>query len=181
MSLGLGPSPGAELPFLPLRTERLLLDGLAAKDAPALFAYRSLALVSRYQGFSPKTLADAEGFIARSSGPFGRIDAWFQLGIFREEVLIGDLGLHFLSQDTVELGYTLSPSWQGQGFAREAVRAVADLLFGVVGKRRIEAYLDARNIPSRDLLETLGFHGLSELREGELAYCLEAGDWEGRY
>lgn len=156
------------------------LRGLTARDAPALFAYRSLGQVSRYQGFSPKTLAAVEDFILRASGPFGRIDAWFQLGLFRGGVLIGDLGLHFLSPDTVELGYTLSPTWQGQGFAREAVKAVVDLLFGVLGKRRIEACLDARNLPSRDLLETLGFHGLSELREGELAYGLDACDWEGR-
>lgn len=180
MSEGSFSGPGPEPAFLPLRTERLELRGLTVRDAPALFAYRSLAQVSRYQGFSPKSLAEAEDFIARASGPLGRIDAWLQLGLFRDAVLIGDLGLHFLSPDTVELGYTLSPTWQGQGFAREAVRAVVDFLFGALGKRRIEANLDARNLPSRALLETLGFHGLSEIREGELAYVLEAGDWEGR-
>jgi len=170
-------SPGA---FLPLRTERLVLAPLSPSDAPALFAYRSLPSVSRYQEFSPRELADAEDFIAASAGPFGALGAWFQLGLYRETILIGDLGLHFLAGEAVELGYSLCPTWQGQGFAREAVRAVVDLLFGVLGKVRIEASLDVRNHPSRALLETLGFHGLSELRGGELAYCLEARDWEGR-
>jgi len=46
--------------------------------------------------------------------------------------LIGDIGVRFLDDSQVELGYTLSPEYQGKGYAAEAVNAVIDYLFTVL-------------------------------------------------
>lgn len=169
--------PGAGLM---LRTERLVLSPLSLQDATALLAYRSLPSVYLYQSFQPQTLADAESFIRRSTGALGVLESWYQLGLYRHNALVGDLGIHFLSEVAVELGYTLDPAWQGQGLAREAVGAVIGFIFGSLRKERIEAELDARNTPSLRLLEALGFQGLEASQEGELHYLLRSRDWERR-
>lgn len=51
--------PGPEI-----TTDRLTLSPQSASDAEGLFAYRSLPEVSRYQGWEPRSLADAQDFIA---------------------------------------------------------------------------------------------------------------------
>ena len=55
------------------------------------------------------------------------------------------------------IGYSLATAHQGKGLAREAVGAVVDRLFDVLGVHRVEAGVDPRNIASARLVEDLGF------------------------
>ena len=57
-----------------------------------------------------------------------------------------------------EIGFILHPDYWGQGFAREAVRAVVDHVFGrFFGVPAIIADVDPRNAASLALLNRLGF------------------------
>ena len=66
-----------------------------------------------------------------------------------------------------EIGYLLIRRFWGQGYAREGVARLIDLLFAE-GHRRIMADADPDNTPSNRLLESLGFTCEGRLR----------GEWE---
>ena len=75
----------------------------------------------------------------------------------RDGTLIGDIGLHFLAPFQLELGYSLDPAYQGNGYATEAVRAILVSAFGAWDIHRMTASVDPENMPSVRLLERLGF------------------------
>ena len=58
---------------------------------------------------------------------------WVQLGIARasDDELLGDCALHLHAHEPrlAEIGITLAPSWQGQGYATEALRALLGWCF----------------------------------------------------
>lgn len=142
-------------------TQRLRLSRLMAGDAPAMFEYRSDPEVCRYQSFEPGSLGDVEEFIrCLESTPFDTAGTWFQFAIRLRETgqLIGDLGAHFIADDPrqVEIGFTVSPASQGQGFGTEAVTGVLDFLFGTLRKHRVFASVDPNNQPSVALLKRVG-------------------------
>ncbi len=144
-----------------ITTDRLLLDALAETDAPALFQYRSAPEVCRFQSWEPESMDDALEFIKKQEGlDFGAPDTWFQLGVRLRDcgTLVGDIGLHFLPPKArqVEIGFTISPHHQRQGFAREATAALLQYLFETMDKHRVMASGDPRNAPSVVLLNKLG-------------------------
>lgn len=143
-----------------LKTRRLVLHDLSLDDAPALYEYRSDPRVAEFQSFHPRSLSDAVQFIAASSIDQKPGDHWFQLGMYLENRLIGDLGIHYPESgtDICELGYTVSPPFQRAGFGKEAVAAVIGHLFSRRGMRRILACLDSRNMASMALLARLNFN-----------------------
>ena len=144
-----------------IRTERLKLTPLVASDAPAMFGYRSDPEVCRFQSFEPDSLGDIETFIGNlHSIIFDTPDSWFQFAIRSQKsgLLIGDFGIHFIADDhrQVEIGFTVSPEYQGQGYGTEAVVGVLDYLLGSLKKHRVYASVDPRNIPSVALLKGIG-------------------------
>jgi RimJ/RimL family protein N-acetyltransferase len=160
-----------------ITTERLILSPLSRADAEALFAYRSLAEVSRFQGWEPRSLDDALAFIeGLSSTDFDTPGTWFQFGIRARgsERLVGDVGVHF-SEDgqQAEVGFTLAPASQGQGFGTEAVVGVIDHLFVRLGKHRVYASVDPQNQPSLRLLERVGMRQEGHFRQS----LLFKGEW----
>ena len=175
-----------------LATARLRLDALHPGDAVALFAYRADPQVSRYQGWRPGSVDEARQFIERQRAVvFGTPDSWFQFAIRpRGSVeLAGDLGLHFVDGDTVELGISLAPSWQGKGLAAEALAAVLGLAFDEMGRHRAFASVDPRNAPCTRLLVGLGMrkeaHFRESFREGDAwaddaIYAMLAREWRAR-
>jgi RimJ/RimL family protein N-acetyltransferase len=149
------------LPGPEILTQRLKLARLIAGDAPALFAYRSDPEVCRYQSFEPGSLADAEAFIAGIKfHEFDTAGTWFQFAIrLREsELVIGDIGAHFVADDPrqVEIGFTVSPKYQRRGFGTESVSGLLGYLLGDCGKHRVFASVDPRNKPSVNLLRRVG-------------------------
>lgn len=140
-------------------TARLRLDGLRAADATALFAYRSDPAVSRWQGWQPHALADAERFIAAQTGVVpGAVGAWWQraMRLRATDELIGDVGVYGVDADTVELGITLAPAHQRHGYAREALELVLDYVLGGLAKQRAIARVMPGNFRCMRLLEGAG-------------------------
>lgn len=173
--------------FKPLYGSRIFLAPLGTKDAEALFRYRTHPEVEQFQSLRFRNLQDAEGFIAQLPKDFGERGTWFQLGIFKMDTgeLMGDLGIHFLETgDEAEMGYTISPPFQGQGFAWEAVRAMVDYLFLHQGIQFLFAATDPQNRKSRKLLQKLGFHQMEDAPYADNAvedvvYRLQRADWRG--
>jgi RimJ/RimL family protein N-acetyltransferase len=160
-------------------TTRLRLDALRAEDAPALFAYRSDPAVSRWQGWKPVSEAEAARFIADQALVVPDVHgAWWQRAIRLRDTgeLIGDVGLHFLDDATVELGITLAPARQRQGYAREAVEVMLDFAFGGLRKQRMLARVAPRNFMCMRLLQGLGMERHAGEAD-EVVFTLDAGHW----
>jgi RimJ/RimL family protein N-acetyltransferase len=160
-------------------TARLRLDALRDEDAEALFAYRGDPAVSRYQGWKPASAADAAQFIEAQQGVApGTPGTWWQRAIRLRDSgeLIGDLGLHFTDDGTVELGISLAPAHQRRGFAREAAEVMLDFVFGGLRKPRVIAQVDPRNFMCMRLLEGLGMHR-RDAQAGEVTFDLPASEW----
>lgn len=182
--------PGA---FIELRSPRLRLRRLDAGDVDALCAYRSLPEVARFQSWESFGVEDAARLVAgQAQLPLDTPGTWFQLGIVGESsgLLVGDCGLHFDGEDPgqVELGITLSPDQQGQGYATEALACVLDYLFGVLGKRRVSAVTDADNAAAAALFRRLHFRQEGHFVEharfkgaygSEYLFALLRREWQG--
>jgi RimJ/RimL family protein N-acetyltransferase len=86
-------------------------------------------------------------------------NTWLQLAIcLKEGKMIGDIGIHFMEDGyQIEIGYTLSPEHQGNGYALEAVKAIIKYAFTELKKHRIIASVDPDNIQSVKILERIGF------------------------
>ncbi|MBB6459508.1 GNAT family N-acetyltransferase [Flammeovirga kamogawensis] len=141
-----------------LETNRLLLRSIDLNDAPDFFSYRSDTEANKYQSFVPVVLKEAEQLILRLPTDFNKIGTWFQLGICKkgEDNLIGDIGVHFIDNEQVEIGITLSKDEQRKGFAKEALTVLFDFLFKELNKHRITASVDPANVDSLKLMEKLG-------------------------
>jgi RimJ/RimL family protein N-acetyltransferase len=150
-----------------LVTARLRIDALHPDDAAALFALRSDPAVARYQGWCPADIDAARAFI--DVQPQAPLHGWFQRVIrLREDgTLIGDLGVNLPEDaaDSVEFGISIAPSRQGHGYAAETVRAVFDHLFGQLGRHRVHASVDPRNLACMALLRALGMRQEAHHRE----------------
>jgi RimJ/RimL family protein N-acetyltransferase len=172
-----------------LVTTRLRIDALRPDDAAALFAVRSDPAVARYQGWRPADLADARAFIDRQS-PAATPMGWFQRAIRLRENgrLIGDLGVNLPedAMDSVEFGISLAPVGQGRGYAGEAARALFDHVFGHLGRHRVHASVDPRNLACLALLRSLGMRQEAHHRESlwlhgewvdDVVFAMLAREW----
>jgi RimJ/RimL family protein N-acetyltransferase len=163
--------------MLPVDTARLRLRRLEPRDATAFAAYRSDERVARYQSWVDLSRRDAETFIDEHAQiPFGAYDRWVQVGIalLATDRLIGDIGVCVRAPgDVAEIGFSLDPDAQGNGYATEACGGVMELL-AAIGVTRVVASTDARNAPSIALLERLGMvYERSEEAEFKGAPCVE--------
>lgn len=178
----------------PLATDRLILRRLEPSDAAAIQRYRALPDVARYQSWENYTLADAAAMIATMTGAEpGVAGTWFQLAIVEPSgcAMVGDCGLHCLGDDDrlMELGITLAPEFQGQGYAAEALTAVISFIFVQLGKHRIHAVTDAANGPAISLFQRLGFRQEAHFVEhlwfkgawsSECVFALLQSEWLSR-
>jgi len=176
-----------------LTTERLNLTPLVPADAEALFAYRSLPDVTRFQTWEPRSVDDAAVFLSALEGvEFDTPGTWFQLGIHERGSgrLIGDLGVHVLEDGRqVEIGFTLDPAFQRRGLGAEAVVGLLDHLFGSLGKHRVFASVDPRNAASVHLLERVGMRREAHFRQSllfkgewtdDVVFAVLASEWSDR-
>jgi RimJ/RimL family protein N-acetyltransferase len=148
--------------FRPLLSERLRLRRFTEEDAEPFWRYRTDDEVAKYQGeVSSYTREMALAFAREQSVQEPDVPGtWSQLAIelVSSGELIGDCGLHTLLDcpEQVELGITIARPHQGKGYAREALAAVLDYVFGPLGKHRAIALTDPENAACIRLLEGLG-------------------------
>lgn len=153
-----------------IETPRIILRPIAPHDREAIFSYRSDAETNQYQSWVPKTIEEVDQFIAKNPASFNQPETWFQLVISEQETnaIIGDMGVHFIDDYQVEIGFTLSKEKQGKGFATESVKALINYLFETLNKHRIIASIDPANTNSIRLLERVGFRKEAHFKQSLL-------------
>ena len=181
--------------MLVLESSRLRLRPFGDGDAAPFSAYRSDPEVARYQSWEPPfSLAQAREFIRsmEASEP-GAPGVWYQLAVERktEPGLIGDCVFRIQASDPeqAEIGFTLSPGHQGQGYATEAVERLLAHLFLDRRLHRVTAICDAENLRSARLLARVGMRREGHLIENirfkgrwgsEFLYAIRADEWKDR-
>ncbi|MGH6893409.1 MAG: GNAT family N-acetyltransferase [Dongiaceae bacterium] len=152
-----------------LRTERLVLRRPRSDDVAAMHAILRDPVAMRYWSTLPHaTLAESEAWVAMTIDAIiaGECDDFF---IEREGLLIGKAGLWHGN----EIGFLFSPTVWGKGYAREALSAVIDRAFSVLGLSEIRADADPRNERCLRLLSRLGFR---ETGRAERTFHI-GGEW----
>ena len=139
-------------------------------DAEAVFRYRSDPEVSRFQNWEPKSLQEVQSFISEQADvSVGTPGQWCQFGLYLNAGghLIGDCGIHVLQADPrqAEVGITLSPAYQGRGYATEALTGLLGYLFNDLAKHRVFASVDPRNEASLALLTRVGMRREAHFRQ----------------
>jgi RimJ/RimL family protein N-acetyltransferase len=143
-------------------TGRLRLRRFDISDLESLVDYRSRPSVARYQGWElPYAIDDAMQLLKEMKGRHpGMPGYWFQFAIQHLETgrMIGDCGIRVSSKDPTQadIGFTIHPKFQGQGYGSETILGVLEYAFQVLKLRRITAVTDVRNLASARLLKRVG-------------------------
>jgi RimJ/RimL family protein N-acetyltransferase len=163
--------------FEPLVTPRLRLRRSRPEDAETISAYRSDPEVHRYQGWERTdpdgVRGEIEEMARRDPGAPG---GWMQLSVEDLDTgqLVGDVGISPADDEpgVIKIGYTMSPSFQGRGYATEAVAALIAYAFGTLGADVVRAYASAENLPSIRVAEKVGMQLIErvERRHGGRAF-----------
>jgi RimJ/RimL family protein N-acetyltransferase len=163
------PSSTTSIPSLGLTSARLRLRRLQAGDVEPLCSYRSLPEVARFQSWTSFTPQDATRLIASQTKlEPGVPGTWFQLAILEgaTDRMIGDCGLHSLEDARqMEVGITMAPAVQHQGYATEALGCLLEFAFRALNAHRISAITDAENVAAASLFHRLGFRKEAHLVE----------------
>ena len=148
--------------FTQLRTPRLCLRRFREADAEAFAGYRADPAVARYQGWdAPYPVDQARRFVSTMATAQADVPGeWLQIAVALagEGSLVGDCAFAPQAHEAriVEIGFTIAPEYQGQGYAREAVSLLLRYLFEQLGKHRVIASCDPRNARSVKVLEAVG-------------------------
>lgn len=164
------------LPTPTLHTARLRLRPFTDADADALYALQSNPHVVRYWDSPPwRERERAVRFLATCL-QMEREGTGARLLIERgtDHAFIGWCCLVQWNPDyrSASLGYVLSDTAWGQGYATEAADALLQWAFETLDLNRVQAETDTRNAASARVLEKLGFQHEGTLRED----CTVEGD-----
>jgi len=141
-----------------IATERMILRTWRLEDAHDLYAYASTPTVGPAAGWKPHQDVAESVLIIQHFLAAGDVWAIEDRGTGR---VIGSVGLHQKTTldgvITHELGYVLSPEFEGRGRMTEACRAILDHAFGDLGLSEVmvDHFIDNRK--SRRVIEKLGF------------------------
>ena len=175
-----------------LRTARLLLGGFASDDAAELqrlagareIADTTLAIPHPYH------IEDARSWIEQQNSDDGATGAAnFAIRLLPQRELIGSIGLRDIDTQhhQAELGFWIGKDWWGQGYAREAARAVIQFGFQSLDLNRICAHHMSRNPASGRVLLAAGMQREGVLRqrvqkwgvyEDVVVYAVVRDDWK---
>ncbi|HTN47595.1 MAG TPA: GNAT family N-acetyltransferase [Flavipsychrobacter sp.] len=149
------------VPFPLLETERLVLRRPEMKDVDLLFKYRSNR---EFMHFIPHRYATRRDEVEQSLQMIhDRINAGeginWSITEKDSDAIIGMIGYVVFNKahHRGEIGYLLFTPHQGKGFIHEASKAVIDFGFKMLNLHSIEAIVNHENMPSKRVLERLGF------------------------
>lgn len=161
----------ADTNFAPIVTERLVLRRSRPVDAETISAYRSDPEVHRFQGWERVDPDAVRAEIAEMATLAPGEGGWVQFSVERRDggVLVGDVGLSPIDGEpgVIKVGYTIAPAFQGRGYGTEAVGALVDYAFDVLGAEIVRAQASADNTSSIRVMEKVGMHLIARIEHRE--------------
>ena len=150
-------------------TQRLLLKQHAKEDLPFVFA------ATRYEGFNdgmmwepPDRIEDMYPYLEQSHQAWEKGEGYgFSIWKKDEADFVGRVSIRKNDYDEGwNVGYFTHPEHQGNGYITEALEAIMDFGFDVLGASSIEAYYATWNKASGRVLEKVGMQLRSFVRQG---------------
>ena len=159
------------LPFTNLESQRLVLRRITPEDVNAIFALRSNVDVMKYIARPLcENLEDALALIHSIEQKLSSNEGinW-AITLKGNNTLIGFIGHYRIKWEHFrsEIGYMLSPDFQGKGIITEAVKLVVDYGFNDMNMHSLEAVIDPKNIASARVLEKNNFIKEAHYKENE--------------
>ena len=150
-----------------LETERLILRPWRYDESEDLFDYASIEGLGQMAGWLPhKTIDESRAVLDM----FIRGKKTFAIELKETGKVIGSVGIEEPDPDPEaeklgrEIGYALHKDYWGKGIMPEAVRAVMDWCFGMLGYDYLTCSHFDWNNQSRRVIEKLGFRYFSTSR-----------------
>lgn len=148
-------------PFPVLETDRLILRKPELTDIDEMFKYRSDPQLMQYIMHRYSTeRSQVEEMMTRIHRLIDNNEG-INWAVTKkgDDTIIGMVGyVHFVADHfRGEIGYMMHTPHHGTGIAREATKAAIDYGFNVLGLHSIEAIINHENVPSKRLVEKLGF------------------------
>lgn len=153
-----------------LETPRLILRHQVPSDLDDLWALYCDPEITKYIPDAPRTREEARDELEWHMNGHPRNP---QLGLWatihkQTGKFIGRCGLlpwEIDGQSEVEVAYTLSRAYQGQGLGTEAAQAILNYGFGTLKLSRLICLIDPENIPSQKVAENIGMGFEKEARD----------------
>ncbi len=152
----------AELP-----TERMTLRRYRTEDAEPLYQHMGTdPAMYEYSGWNPyATLEMAQETVQRFIDSYDDEHCYsWVLDVDGE--LIGTVGAYDYKGDQIEVGLSVLPAWQGQGFATEALRKVLEYLTVNEGIPCVTAWCASDNAGSFKAMEKSGMKLVHTEKDG---------------
>ena len=141
-----------------LETDRLILRNVGPKDAAVMFDYRNNEICARYQRGQTRDLAGIEELVAKREGDTltDETNSLAAVALRETGEMVGEIVV-MPNDGCFTLGYTFSYKHHRKGYAFEALTALTELLHVRYPDMEFISFTDPENIPSRKLLEKLGY------------------------
>ena len=145
-----------------IETKRLLLRRFTAEDAEPMYAnWASDPEVTRYLTWPPHANVEVTRAVLENWISSYRQKNYYQWAIVLKDHgddPIGSIGAVDMNDDVAmaHIGYCLGRNWWHQGIMSEALGAVMDFFFDVVGANRIESRHDPNNPHSGMVMRKCG-------------------------
>ena len=144
-----------------IETDRLILRRFRSEDAEDMYAnWASDPEVTRFLTWPAHSSVDVTKALLEDWIPRYEDGGYFNWAMEYKDTgkVIGNISVVRLieSIDAAEMGYCMSRAYWGQGLMPEALSAVMDHLFDVVGLNRVAACHDANNPKSGRVMEKAG-------------------------
>ncbi len=149
------------LKSLPIETERLILRYIEPGDVYDMYEYASRNDVCEFLLWRPHVnLATTEGYIEFLQKRYKKgLYADWALELKESGKMIGTCGYAHINSESAEceIGYVLSPEYQGNGYMTEAVNAILELTFDVLELESARLRIISENESSIRLAKRMGF------------------------
>jgi len=166
----------------PIYTERLIIRPLLITDLDAVLSITGLHETYNFIPEKPMDELAARKMIERGQNPSSLNYSPSDMGVTLIETkeLVGLLLFDTISNRfrAGEIGWMFHKAHRGKGYASEAARALMNYCFITLGRHRIIATCDPRNIPSVRIMKKLGMRREAEFID---SVVLGDGEWHDEY
>ncbi len=160
-----------------LETDRLLLRQVREEDAAIMFDYRNNEVCAKFQRGQTKDLPGIEVLVKKRRNDVLSVEDNCLIAVALKETgeMVGEIVV-MPNDDCFSLGYTFSYKHHRKGYAFEALSVLIQYLHEMKPGWEFISFVEPENIPSRKLLEKLGYKDLGYIEKLEShAY----GKWTG--
>ena len=142
-----------------IQTKRLIIREFVMEDVEAVYNFSREATLAQWMPDQVyKNLDEAKATLQFLIEQYQHKSFPLVMAVVDKEtgLLIGHVGLSEI-EEGIEIGYAIGMAYQGQGYAKEAVRAYVNRLEQLLGLDKIYGVVEVGNIGSAKVLEAVGF------------------------